>query len=190
MDLKNAEFSMGLIATIFSLVMVFISTLLSPGFSWTGNYLSDIGGGKFGILAQSVFNFTLIIGGIMFIIFSVILSINTRSKSALFLSSLIILLSSISFTLIGIFIEGSPLHYYVSMGFFLLLPVGIIVASAHYYRKRLSFSLFSIFMAIISIAVIMELPLGIGKAIPEYMEAFLLSAWLIIFVTMRKMEKI
>lgn len=188
MDTKRWEFYLGLVAPVFSLVFVFLSTVISSGFSWTNNYLSDIGGGKFGPISQDLFNYTLIIGGILLILFTIFLIINVRGKGALFASSFIILIASISFTLIGIFTEGSPLHYYVSMGFFLLMPVGIIVASLYYYKKNNIFMAFSIFLALISILVILELPLGMGKAIPEYVEATLLSIWIILFVLLRKMR--
>ncbi|MGB9815011.1 MAG: DUF998 domain-containing protein [Thermoplasmata archaeon] len=190
MKLKKAELYLGILAPVYSLMLVFISAEISPGFSWVNNYLSDIGGGRFGPLPQELFNLALITGGLLLILFSIVLIMNNRGKIILSISSIVIMLASISFMLIGVFTEGSPLHYPVSMGFFLLMPVAIIIASVHYYGKNNAFMAFSIFMAVISILVIMELPLGMGKAIPEYVEALLLSIWIIAFVIFRNDGKI
>ncbi len=182
---------LGVVGGLYTIILVYISAAISPGFSWTGNYLSDIGAGMFGGLPALLFNTTLIIGGIVIAIFFFLTLISIKGIIPK-ISIAIMFIGSISLALIGIFTENAPyhLHRIVSYGFFLLLPLAMIILSFHYFRKKTYFGVITMIMAILALGIIMDLPLGGGKAIPEIGEALILSIWVIIFSILQYTGKI
>ena len=182
---------LGIIGALYAIIFVYLSAAISPNFSWTNNYLSDIGAGTFGSNSQILFNSTLIIGGIILAIFFIMKEFeikNKISKAAI----LIMIIGSISFSLIGVFTEHSPynLHLIFSYGFFLLFPISMILLSIHFFRTKLYFGITTILMAFIALGVILDLPMGGGRAIPEIGEALILSIWVILFSVMHYLSKI
>ncbi|MEM1654371.1 MAG: DUF998 domain-containing protein [Thermoplasmata archaeon] len=182
---------LGVVGGLYTIIFVYISTIISPNFSWVGNYLSDIGAGQFGNTPALIFNSTLIIGGIILAIFF-LLSLVSVNGIVPRISLLIMFIGSLSLSLIGVFTENSPfgLHKIFSYGFFLLLPIAMIIFSFHYFRKKTYFGLFTILMAIVALGIIMDLPFGGGKAIPEIGEALILSIWVIVFSILQYMGKL
>ncbi len=173
---------LGLVGSLYALIFVSLSTLFSHNFSWVNNYLSDIGAGLFGTFPQFLFNSTLIIGGIILAIFFILKEIETKDIISK-ISLIIMIIGSISFSLIGVFTEHSPynLHLIFSYGFFLLFPLAMVIMSIHYFKAKLYFGLTTLLMGILALGIILDLPLGNGKAIPEMGEAIVLSIWIIIF---------
>lgn len=91
--------------------------------------------------------------------------------------------STFSLAMIGVFTENSPynLHLIFSYGFFLLFPLAMIILSTTFFKSNFYFFILTILMAFVAIGVIINLPLGNGKAIPEILEAIFLVIWISIF---------
>lgn len=95
------------------------------------------------------------------------------------------MLSSLSLALVGIFtIEFSLIHTLVSLGYFLLAPIGLLLigfgVNDHKLRKL---SLITGPLAIIAILILpiilMILPFESGFAIPEIIHSLILGIWTI-----------
>lgn len=190
--MKRLCLILGLFGSIYTLTMVFISSLASPNFSWVNNYLSDIGAGKFGFLPQLLFNSSLVIGGLAIAVFFIIVMSLLKRQLISKISLLIMCIGSVSLAMIGIFTEQAPynLHLIFSYGFFILLPLAMIIFGVSYFKKSLYFGIFTISMAFLSLGIIVNMPLAGGKAIPEIGEAFVLSLWVAIFSVLKCMEKV
>ncbi len=184
--MKKLPYYSGVVGPIFTILFVYISALISPGFSWENNYLSDIGGGLFGTMPMILFNATLIIGGILNTIFTANLFKEFSGKRFLQISSVFFVVGTVCLALIGIFTENwpipqDPIHSIVSEGFFLLVPVGMFLTGFYFAYKKKWIGVFNILMALFALASIYPLIIHEGKAIPEILEALFLSVWLLIF---------
>lgn len=190
--MKKLCLILGLFGSIYTLTMVFISAIASPNFSWTNNYLSDIGAGKFGFLPQLLFNSSLIIGGLAIATFFILVMPLFKKQLISKISLSIMFIGSVSLAMIGIFTEHAPynLHLISSYGFFILLPLAMIIFSFTYFKKSLYFGVFTILMAFLGLGIILNMPLAGGKAIPEIGEAFVLSIWVAIFSVLKCTEKV
>ncbi|MEM2488821.1 MAG: hypothetical protein QXV56_02885, partial [Thermoplasmata archaeon] len=89
---------LGVVGGLYTIIFVYISTIISPNFSWVGNYLSDIGAGQFGNTPALIFNSTLIIGGIILAIFF-LLSLISVNGIVPRISLLIMFIGSLSLSL-------------------------------------------------------------------------------------------
>ncbi len=78
------------------------------------------------------------------------------------------------------------MHTIVSFGFFLLLPVGLLLIGMGTWGGRMS--LLTIATGIAALFSILALPivlggLEVGFAVPEIIEALILSAWIVVMAT-------
>ncbi len=196
---------LGIFTALFGLSAVLASTVLcgagcgegvpnsikfeSDGrFSWSINALSDLGVSRVAYL----FNYSIIITGILTIIFTVGF-VKAYSKGVLFtLGGMILILGSISLTLVGVITENfGVLHDYVSVAYFCLFPIGIMLVGISFIRLEILFigylSFITGILAITSIlsGLILRLTLGNeqyishygGFAIPEFIEAAIIGLW-------------
>ena len=190
----------GILAPIFALSGVFIATLLCDAgcgtglgeqyssawnpdgsFSWKSNALSDLGVST----VAAIFNYPLIIGGLLNIVFYLGFISTYKGNKIILLGSLIAVLGTISLALVGIFTEAyGTLHLYVSMGFFIFFPIGLIIIGTGFYKDKLKkLGQISIISGIASLIVISgfinewHLMFDLGFAVPEYIEALILSMW-------------
>lgn len=108
-----------------------ISMSLNPWFSIARNALSDMG--AIGVKYAWVFNSGLIISGALAFLYSAYLLLTLRSKLELLASS-IMLLASIHLILIGLFPEGTYPHFFVSIEFFTLMGVSMLLFGAAFTR--------------------------------------------------------
>jgi hypothetical membrane protein len=124
----------GLLAPIIAFICIGLAILYSPWFSWTENYLSDLGGSPgdrpiwaaHGI-ASILFNFGLMIAGIL----GICLAIGIRKSGTLSsplgnIGTLILIINSCALIGIGVFPEstGAP-HTFFSFAFFLLVGLSL-----------------------------------------------------------------
>lgn len=166
-----------------ALCLVFLAIDSYESFSWELNALSDLGI----ILGKTMyfFNFGLIIGGILCLFFSSGLYLLFENKKLGRISSFFFILACFFLIAIGLFPENfKPIHYIVSIGFFLFLPISLFLFfSSFYLYGKFSFAIFTIL-----IAVIVAMPWGIyfssdfftGVAIPEIISGLVASIWIII----------
>ena len=146
------------------LSLLFISLAISNSlswFSWEDNALSDLAGTQATTTVATIFNSGLIIGAILSIIFAVGLMQTLHKRIIGFTGTLILLLADISLFAIGVFPETVvSIHFYVSVAFFSLFPISLLLIGASMIKetseKTLGFAtiLFGIF-AIMSAAPIM-----------------------------------
>jgi hypothetical membrane protein len=95
----------------------------------------------------------------------------------------LLIVSSISLALVGVFTENySIIHALVALGYLLLAPVAIICIGQEVKSKK--FGKASLTLGIIALLAIFGLPvitfvvnLQIGFAVPEFAESLLLSIW-------------
>ena len=169
----------GIIASTLPLIVIFASTMLEKSFSWNKNALSDIG------VSQTawLFNIALIIGGLLNLLFAFGLRNYLGKIRWLKIGVSLLIVSSISLALVGVFTENySIIHALVALGYLLLAPVAIICIGQEVKSKK--FGKASLTFGIIALLTIFGLPvitfvvnLQIGFAVPEFAESLLLSIW-------------
>lgn len=124
----------GVLSPIIAFTCIGIAIFHAPWFSWTMNWLSDLGGlpGETPIwaargTASIVFNIGLIIAGILGILF-VIGFIKSKMLGPRFglISSLVLILDMVALSAIGIFPETTgSYHVAASTTFFFLVPIAL-----------------------------------------------------------------
>ena len=169
----------GIIASTLPLIVIFASTVLEKSFSWSKHALSDIG------VSQTawLFNSGLIIGGLLNLLFAFGLRNYLGKKRLVKVGVSLLIVSSISLALVGVFTENcNIIHALVALGYLLLAPVGIIFIGQG--EKNKQFGKVSLSLGITALLAIFGLPvitfvvnLQIGFAVPEFAESLLLSIW-------------
>jgi len=170
----------GIIGSILPLIMVLSSTALEKTFSWNKDALSDIGVSSLAWL----FNSALIVGGLLNLLFAFGLSKYLGRTSWLKAGVLLIIISSISLALVGVFTENySIIHGLVALGYLLLTPLGLLCIG--WGEKRREFGKISGLLGMTALLTIMVLPiivfvanLQIGFAVPEFIESLVISIWI------------
>jgi hypothetical membrane protein len=169
----------GIIASTLPLIVIFASTVLEKSFSWSKHALSDIG------VSQTawLFNSALIIGGLLNLLFAFGLRNYLGKKRLVKVGVSLLIVSSISLALVGVFTENcNIIHALVALGYLLLAPVGIIFIGQG--EKNKQFGKVSLSLGITALLAIFGLPvitfvvnLQIGFAVPEFAESLVLSIW-------------
>ncbi len=165
----------GIIGPIIALLFIFYAVTIYPNFSWYSNYLSDLGVGK---TTAPLFNYPLIFEGIMNLIFAIGFAYALQKGVWSKIGAILLIIGGASLALVGIFNENSAdhIHEYVAMGYFVILPVSLIVIGLVNYKNFKIYSIITVLLAIVALIVI----LSHGQhAIPEMSEALILSAWII-----------
>jgi len=169
----------GIISSTLPLIMIFASTVLEKTFSWNKDALSDIGVRSLGWL----FNSALIAGGLLILLFAVGLKKYLGKTRWLKVGVFLIIVSSVSLVLVGVFTENySIIHGLVALGYLLLAPLGLICIG--WGEKSNEFGKISLLLGITALLVIFGLPiitfvanLQIGFAVPEFIESLIVSIW-------------
>jgi len=165
----------GIIAPLFGLLIVASSVWLSPWFNWTGNALSDIGGSA-GFEAI-VFNSGLAMVGALMMMFSTGLFEMTKGDMLGQIGGMMFLIASILLIAIGVInITIEPWHKYVSIGFFMALPLSVIIIGAFCLRKKMKFYALLSFGTAVLAAGMWFLP-WTAAAIPEALSVAYLGVW-------------
>jgi len=176
----------GIVAAVLGLSGVFAATFLAgEEFSWSRNALSDLGVSQ----VANLFNYSLIIAGILNFIFAVGF-VKAQAKSASFnLGGVLLILGGGSLTLVGVFTEDyGVLHTYVSLGYFVLFPLAMILVGYAFVKMNMQVKGYlSMLAGIIALIVILggvildwHTWLGLGFAVPEIIEAIIIAAWIIL----------
>ena len=104
---------------------VFLAVAISPWFSWTQNYLSDLGHPS--RASSLIFNFALIIAAALYLEFVLALKRALPSTALTQVALILLALGSLFLAGVGIFNETTPLHTPSALGYFFTYPPGIIV---------------------------------------------------------------
>ena len=167
----------GITAPIFGFSSIFIAIYYSPWFRWTENALSDLGVEGFSSL---VFNSGLVFSGFLLLVFS--MSLNHLLPEGLLsrIGQALFFFASVDLCLIGIFSETfGVLHFYVSVLFFTLLPLSLILMGVRLVKSSLYKRLGFIALLSSVLAIGIWLPTWVGVAIPEFISALMGSMWCI-----------
>jgi hypothetical membrane protein len=172
----------GIIAPIVAFTFVLLAILNFPQFSWTGNALSDLGVQE-GVTAI-LFNSGLVIGGILALVFASGLFVLQKTMLGR-IGVFIFVLAALAFMAIGVFSENAePTHYYVSVTFFVLFPISMLVIGATFLlTAKLKMGFFTFLAAIVAAllwAIHWTIGFGSNVAIPEALSALSALIWLMV----------
>jgi len=171
----------GIVGSVLTIIMVFAATVLSPWFRWDTNALSELGVGEVSLL----FNSAVMIGGVLSFFFAFGVREYMIGGKLVNAGTLAIMLSSVSLALVGIFTIQDPIsHGIVSLGYFILSPVGFILIGLRAEENKFKkLSIVTGIAALVSILVlpviILTMPFKAGFAVPEMIEAFILAIWMV-----------
>ena len=167
----------GIVGVIAVYPLILLAIAYYPRFSWFDNALSDLG--VQGVSA-TIFNTTLILGGILLFIFSLGLMIHTAGRVAK-VGCTFMLASAISLALIGLFPENyGRIHFFVSVAFFVLIVLSLLALGSHLLLKSSKLSGLLTLIGAFAAALIWLLPWR-GVAIPEAISSIILSARVVAF---------
>ena len=167
----------GIAAPIFGFSSIFVAVSYSPWFRWAENALSDLGVEGYSAV---VFNSGLVFSGFLLFVFSMSLTHLLTDGLLSRIGKGLFSLASVDLCLIGIFSENfGVLHFCVSILFFTLLPLslilmGVSLVKASLYKKLGFIALLSSVLAF----GIWLLPWS-GVAVPEFISALVGSVWCI-----------
>jgi len=165
----------GVLTPIIVLTSILLAIYYSPWFSWTENALSDLGVQG---IAAILFNPSLIVGGILTIIFAIGLREFLLNKTLGRIGTLVLILDAAMLCAIGIFPEtAGVIHRYVSVAFFVLLPISLFLIGVAMMQEpsERKLGLFTI-IAGIAAATVWMLQWR-AAAIPEIIAVFAASVW-------------
>ncbi len=169
----------GVITPIIIITLIALAISRSPWFSWTENALSDLGAQG---STTALFNFSLIIGGILTGIFAVGLRKTLRNRALSHAGTLILILAAVALCAIGVFPEtAGKIHFYVSVAFFVLFPLSAFFIGASMLRvsSERKLGLFTVLVGIVA-TVVWAFPWR-SVAIPEIVAGLAVSVWAVVF---------
>ena len=151
-------------------------------YSWKTNALSDLGVSD----VANIFNYSLIISGILNFIFSIGLFRYYNKNIVLIIGSILLIIGGASLSFVGIFTEADGiLHLYSAIGFFTIAPLSFIIFGIYFIRIDLkNKGYFSIILGVSSLLVISAFfnswhqYINVGFAVPEIIEAILICLWI------------
>lgn len=170
----------GVLSVAVSLGAIVAAILISPQFSWTANALSDLGRASWE--STLVFNYGLIVAGLLALPVGIILARNAR-RLLHAAGSIAFSLAAVCLSLIGVFALPAPEHGLVAIGFFLSFTVGFFLYGAGDVRagaRRWGVS--TVGLGIVHILTwILWISAGGpgGLAIPEIIGSACLSVWIL-----------
>ena len=173
----------GIITPVVAFACILLAIASYPQFSWVENALSDLGV-KPGLTAP-LFNYGLIVSGFLALVFATGLFKFLRQRILGKIGVFIFILGTLALIAIGIFPENiSPTHYYVSVAFFVFLPVSMLVLVAAFLLvRKVKMALFTLLVAIVAVApwiLYFSIRFVPGVAIPEAISALSASTWAIV----------
>jgi hypothetical membrane protein len=119
----------GIITPLVTYTFILLAVASYPQFSWADDALSDLGVVT-GITA-TLFNFGLIAGGILALLFALGLFTFLREKMLGRIGAFIFVLDSLALIAIGVFPENvKPMHFCASVLFFALFPISMLMVGA------------------------------------------------------------
>lgn len=172
----------GIITPIITLTLISLAIGSYPPFSWTENALSDLGVQE-GITAI-LFNSSLIIGGILTLIFALGLFLYLHNMLGK-IGAFTFILDAFALSTIGVFPENiKSVHFYASVAFFVLFPLAMFFVTASFLQMReAKMGLFTFLIALFATivwAIQWTIQFGPNVAIPEALSAFSAATWSIV----------
>jgi len=170
----------GFLTPIIAFALIFSAIASYPEFSWTDNALSDLGivEGNTAVL----FNSGLLAGGVLCITFATGLLVYLKKHVAGKIGASIFILASIALFAIGVYPENiSPTHYIVSVMFFTLLPISmLIITGAFWLMHKARMAAFTLLVAVAAATpwvLYFATNYAPNVAVPEAVSAFAGAVW-------------
>jgi hypothetical membrane protein len=176
--------SSGLVAPIVAFVCISVAIVSYPQFSWTNNALSDLG--VVSGFTESAFNFGLLAAGLLAFNFAIFGLYSYLGKSWVGKTgSAVFAGSSLALIAISVFTEDySPLHYIVSVLFFVLVPISLfLISGAFLLNHQSKLSVFTVgvgFAAALPWLLQFVFNYVPNVAIPETASGLAVSLWAIV----------
>jgi hypothetical membrane protein len=175
--------SCGTIAPILAFAFIFLAVASYPQFSWVDNALSDLGVVQ-GVTA-AIFNSGLIVSGVLCFIFATGLFIVLGESVLGRVGALVFALACLALVAIGVFNESFGLtHFLVSVAFFLLLPVSLLIIVGAFWRmSQVRMAAFTLLVAVVAAApwvLLFSVRYVSGVAIPEFVSGLAGSMWVVV----------
>jgi hypothetical membrane protein len=173
----------GFLAPVFAFALIFSAIISYPQFSWVDNALSDLGVVA-GITAV-LFNSGLIISGVLCFVFTTGLFVFLKERTVGRVGAFGFALGSLALFAMGVFPENvPPVHYFVSVMFFVLLPESmLVIAEAFWLRYQVWMAVFTLLVAVAAAApwvLYFSIHYVSGVAVPEAVSAFAGSMWVVV----------
>lgn len=155
----------GVVAPPITILIILIAIYCSPWFKWTENALSDLG--VYDNTAV-LFNSSLIFCGVLTFIFALGLRKFFGAHLLGRVGAVTFILATIALCGIGIFPENvGALHFYLSIAFFVLLPISLFHLGFALIKERAEPKLGIIIIALSICSAVVWLAPKNGVAIPE-----------------------
>ncbi|WP_254534733.1 DUF998 domain-containing protein [Halomarina litorea] len=178
----RVERAAGVLAPAVALGAIFLATLLSPTFTWTGDPLSFLGSD--GQPTRPLFNYGLVAGGLLSLPFGHYLSTTGRDRLQRS-GGVLFALTGLAMGLVGVFPMGTDPHFPVAVAFYLLLSLTLWVHGAGALRvgearrwvgaAAIALGTLNVVTWAVYVAVFAET--GLSLAIPETVGALALGVW-------------
>ena len=173
----------GVLAPVLAFAFILMAVWSHPQFSWTANALSDLGVVS-GVTA-GIFNSGLVVCGVLCLTFAIglyLLLIESRMGRV---GVIVFALACLSLVAIGTFPESvSPTHYLVSVAFFVLLPISLLVITAGFAANRhAKMALFTLVVAVVAAlpwVLYFTVHYVSGVAIPETISGLAGGVWTVV----------
>jgi len=171
----------GIVQPILTLFMVVAATVISPWFRWDTNAVSELGVGEVSLL----FNSAMWLGGVFGFIFALGLRkylIGNRHGNT---GSFLIMVGGVCLFLVGVFtITFLAAHAIVALGYFILVPIGILLigfGDGEKTTKTLSLATGTAALLAILVlpTIIFILHFKVGFAVPEITHGLIIAVWTI-----------
>lgn len=178
----------GLASVAVTLGSTLIATVVSPGFSWTGNALSDLGTVEAAVgtpLTVALFNGGLVLGAVLGLGFAWFLVSASESRLGR-LAGGSLGLTVASMAGVGLFPVGTTLHVPVAATYFLLITVTIALAAVAGVRGTsrsyglVCLALIAVFLGVWIGWIAAGGPATVGLAIPEVASSAVFVAWILV----------
>ncbi len=166
----------GILSPLIAFVSIFLAISTHPRFSFQNNAISDLG--RAGLEGNYILNYGLILSGLFGLVFAYKL-VKSQERVLGKIGSFIFAAGIFSLFLIGVFPEGTPPHFPVSLGFFLLSSFGMLLKGIDDLREKKEFGIFTIILFSAGwILAILAMKTFKGVAIPELIGGIAISIWI------------
>jgi hypothetical membrane protein len=176
--------SAGIFAPIVAFTCILVAIASYPAFSWTNNALSDLG--IIPGLTESVFNFGLLASGLLAFNFAIFGLYNYLGKNGVGkIGSSVFAGSCLALIAISVFTEDfSPTHYYVSVAFFVLVPISMFIITGAFllgHQRKMAFFTVAVgFAAALPWLLLFAFNYVPNVAIPEFASGLAVSVWAVV----------
>jgi hypothetical membrane protein len=174
----------GIVAPIFAFICIFSAIASYPQFNWTNNALSDLG--VVSGVTSGLFNFGLLAAGLLAFNFAAFgLSTYLGQSRVGKIGSAVFAAASLALIAISVFNEHySPTHYLVSVAFFTLAPIALLILTGGFLLCRMrGMAVFTFAVGILAaLPWILQFTVNYvpNVAVPETLSALLVAVWAIV----------